>query len=386
LSFVEVYTSYTETIAKRKKNPKPLKMIKSLPKVYLLFTFCLLLPFIVRYYFKLKEVRNMENEQTNETKAETTNGNSLKQKKGVNKTAVILGTVLIVGGLIFAREMVRMNRSTAAQSNEIPPLSVRTSNAETRTLRAYLDVNGEIVSAQQVEVFPDAAGRLLRLNVTLGTWVSRGDVIGEVDPSRPGTTFMASPIHAPISGTVSRIPISVGATVSTNTSITAISVIDNIQINAFIPEREISGLSVGLKADVTLQAYPGVIFPATITHVSPILDSASRSKLITLRFDQNDRRINAGMFARIRLNTRTYENVLTIPAEAIVSKHGESNVFILHDNEAGLPKVQRQTITTGVTLSGWTEITSGLSEGSAVVIQGQQLLSGGETVRVIGGN
>jgi hypothetical protein len=40
-------------------------------------------------------------------------------------------------------------------------------------------------------------------------------------------------------------------------------------------------------------------------------------------------------------------------------------------------------VETCVTLNGLTEIKSGLSEGEAVVIQGQQLLSGGEAVRVI---
>jgi multidrug efflux pump subunit AcrA (membrane-fusion protein) len=90
-----------------------------------------------------------------------------------------------------------------------------------------------------------------------------------------------------------------------NTSLMAISLNENLEINARIPEREIAGLVTGLKAEVSLQAYPGEVFHATVNRVSPVVDSISRTKLINLRFDQEDRRINAGMFARLRLNTRS---------------------------------------------------------------------------------
>jgi Cu(I)/Ag(I) efflux system membrane fusion protein len=50
---------------------------------------------------------------------------------------------------------------------------------------------------------------------------------------------------------------------------------------------------------------------------------------------------------------------------------------------AGLPYVEPRAVETGVSLDGWTEIRSGLDEGEAVVVQGQQLLDGGEAVRVI---
>jgi RND family efflux transporter MFP subunit len=163
-----------------------------------------------------------------------------------------------------------------------------------------------------------------------------------------------------------------------------LSAIDNLEINARIPEREIACLRTGLKAEVTLQAYPGEIFSAAISHVSPVLDTPSRTKLITLKFDRNDSRINAGMFARIRINTRTYSDVLAVPSGALAARHGESVVYVLRD-EAGLLYAEQRGVTAGVTLDGWTEIRAGLDEGEAVVVQGQQLLSGGEALRLVSG-
>jgi multidrug efflux pump subunit AcrA (membrane-fusion protein) len=91
------------------------------------------------------------------------------------------------------------------------------------------------------------------------------------------------------------------------------------------------------------------------------------------------------MFARLRLNTRTYPNVLSVPAEAVTSIRGIDTVFVITTDEMGLPVAERREVNRGVTLQGWTEIRSGLNEGEAVIIQGQQLLSGGESVRIIGG-
>jgi multidrug efflux pump subunit AcrA (membrane-fusion protein) len=309
----------------------------------------------------------------------------MKKNRGIKTAGMVFGTMIIAGALIFGPGLLAAGDEQDGEINnsELPVFSVKTENAGKRTLRAFLEVNGDIVSGQEAGVFPDAAGKLVRVYAALGSQVRKGDVLAEVDPSKPGTSYMSSPVYAPISGTVSKTPLSPGATVSPNTSITTLSETGDLEITARIPEREIAGLRTGLKADVSLPAYPGETFTATVNHVSPVLDAASRTKLITLVFDRNDSRINAGMFAHIRLNTRTYDDVLTVPAEALVNRHGESAVYVLRDSAAGRPRAERRIVETGISLEGWTEIRSGLDEGEAVLVQGQQLLNGGETVQVI---
>jgi RND family efflux transporter MFP subunit len=196
---------------------------------------------------------------------------------------------------------------------------------------------------------------------------------------------MRSPVRAPISGFVAGMPLPVGSTVDTSTCIAAIALSGSPEITARIPEREIAGLAAGLKAEVFLPAYPGETFSATVSRVAPVLDAASRTKLITLSFDREDSRINAGMFVRLRINTRVYDNVLTVPGEALVERRGGIAVFVLRDAAAGQGHAQRRAVKTGVSLAGWTEITSGLDEGEKVIVQGQRLLAGGEAVRVIAG-
>jgi multidrug efflux pump subunit AcrA (membrane-fusion protein) len=311
----------------------------------------------------------------------------MEKKSTVRKGLFVMAIILVGAGFLFIPSIIsRGGNTTNAIPRRAPVFSVRTTNAEIQTLNAYLDVNGDIVSTQQADVFPDVAGRLVSMRVALGTYVQRGQLIAEIDPSRPGTTFMNSPVYAPISGFVSRTPLSVGMTVNTNTSITTISANGTFEISARIPEREIAGLVPGLKAEVSLQAYPGETFSATVTRVSPIIDSASRTKLIYLSFDQNDTRIRAGMFARITINTRSYTNIIVVPSEAVISSRGMNIVYVIERNNAGQPIAVGREVSRGVSLQGWTEIRSGLDEGETVIVQGQQILSGGEAVRIIGGS
>jgi RND family efflux transporter MFP subunit len=179
-------------------------------------------------------------------------------------------------------------------------------------------------------------------------------------------------------------PMSVGSTVSTGTVLMTIAVADTIEIEALIPEREVGQLRTGLKAEIRLEAFPGETFAATLTQVSPVVDPVSRTKKITMRFDRNDSRINSGMFARVKLNTRTYENVVSIPQEALVEHRGKTVVYVLDTLPEGTPIVEMRDVIAGVNVNREVEIKNGLESGESVVIQGQQFLTDGATVRVLG--
>ena len=306
------------------------------------------------------------------------------EKKKPLKMAVIIIIALIAVIFLFGPSILAGGGRVAADTDEAPVFSVRGQEVQRQTLTAHLEVNGDVVSTVQAEAVPDVGGILVAVSVNIGDFVTRGQVIAMVDPSRPGLVYQNSPVIAPISGIVSSTPLSTGTTVGTNTGITTISLNDNLEIKALIPERDIGGLDVGLKAEVSVQAHPGVTFSATVNRVSPIVDSISRTKLINLEFDHVDHRINAGMFARIRLNTLTFPNVLTVPAESVVSNRGADVVFvIITDNEGNL-SAERREVTAGVSLQGWTEIREGLRGSETVVVQGQRLLGGGESLRIIG--
>ncbi len=303
------------------------------------------------------------------------------------KKKVILFLVVagISGAFIFGLPLLAgnnkepgMERRGAPQS-EATVFSVWVEPAEVQTLQSYIEINGNIVSEQQVSVVPDTAGKIASVKVGLGSVVRKGQLVAEVDPSRPGTTYSMSPVYAPISGTVTSTPMAVGSTVSTASAITTISVMNDLEIEVLIPEKEVAQLYEGLKATVDLQAFPGEQFTAMVTNVSPVVDPASRMKKVVLKFDRNDSRINTGMFVRVKLNTRTYSNVVTIPSDAVVETRGSTYVFVLDGND----HVSMRKVDIGNSVDDLTEVKSGLQAGESVVVQGQQFLADGAAVKVV---
>lgn len=251
--------------------------------------------------------------------------------------------------------------------------------AERKDLHSYLETNGDVEADNTVEVYPDINGKLARLEVSLGSKVAKGQLLAMVDPSRPGSTYALSPVYAPISGTVTSLPLKAGATVSTGTVVGKIGDIDNLQVTALIAERDIAVLKVGLPAIITFEAYPGIEFSAKVFRVSPLVDSTSRTKTVYLSFEAEDPRINAGMYASVKLYTTVSKNCVTVPSDAVVNIYDKDYVFVINADST----VSRREVKKGVTVDGVCEIREGLQAGELVANEGVTVLSDGVAVRDI---
>ena len=255
--------------------------------------------------------------------------------------------------------------------------TVRSAEAVKKTLNDYVITNGEVESQSAVEVFPSMGGKVQQINVLLGSQVKKGDVIAKIDPSEPGTKYALSPVEAPISGSIVSTPLKVGTKVTTNSAVTMIGDIDNLQISASVPERYVSELKTGLKAEITVEAYPDVIFMATVSRVSPVVDAATRTKQVIMNFDKKDSRVNAGMFAKVKLYTSKYSGKLVVPSDAIITNDDDvSYLFVVNDDYT----VSRRTVKTGKSIDGMIQVTDNLMAGERVVYEGMLSLSGGANV------
>lgn len=255
--------------------------------------------------------------------------------------------------------------------------TVRSAEAVKKTLNDYVITNGEVESQSAVEVFPSMGGKVQQINVLLGSQVKKGDVIAKIDPSEPGTKYALSPVEAPISGSIVSTPLKVGTKVTTNSAVTMIGDIDNLQISASVPERYVSELKTGLKAEITVEAYPDVIFMATVSRVSPVVDAATRTKQVIMNFDKKDSRVNAGMFAKVKLYTSKYSGKLVVPSDAIITNDDDvSYLFVVNDDYT----VSRRTVKTGKAIDGMIQVTDNLVAGERVVYEGMLSLSDGANV------
>ena len=184
---------------------------------------------------------------------------------------------------------------------------------------------------------------------------------------------------APINGSIIKTPLKVGTKVTTSSAVTTIGDIASLQVTAKIPERYVASLCTGLKAEISLEAYPDAVFAATVTHVSPVLDVNARTKEIVLTFDENDTRINAGMFGKVKLYTLDYEGAVALPSDAVVTKGDKPYLYVVKSDDT----VEQREITLGQSVDGIVQVLSGIEEGERVVVEGGQVLSNGAKVRDI---
>lgn len=149
--------------------------------------------------------------------------------------------------------------------------------------------------------------------------------------------------------------------------VTVMSVIpqDKVTVTMSIDELDILSVSLGQKAQVTLDAVPGQSFEGTVTKIETTGSNAGgNSKFtVTMELDRTAQMIG-GMNVSALLTVGSHENVLTLPSEALTEEGTKVFVYTVYDEENGLSG--KQEVTTGASDGLITEIVSNLKEGDTV--------------------
>ena len=175
---------------------------------------------------------------------------------------------------------------------------------------------------------------------------------------------------APFNGIITKVDITKGETASAGkSSITLISS-SAFQVEAKIPEIDVSKVIVGNPVKVTLDAYgSSVIFEAVVSRVDPsaTMEGNVPTYKAIVSFKEIDARIKSGMTANVSIVTASKENTLSLPIRFVtVQENGTGVVQVLSGKEKKVTKV-----TLGIRGDdGTIEIISGiLSTDTVVAIQ-----------------
>ena len=302
----------------------------------------------------------------------------------MKKTRAKLPFILMAAAILSSALVSCKGKSekTAKEEETETIYAVNADIVQAGNLDDYLEFGGDVSSVSAVDVYPDAAGKISRIRVSVGDLVKKDQIIAYVDPSRPGMNYSENPVKAPISGRVTSFPPTIGTMVSQSYSIAKISDTDELQIKVNVAERFISRIRENQTAIVSFDAYPGVEFKARVFEVSPVLDTTSRTMLAKLKVEPADSRIKAGMYARVKLITDTIEGAVVIPNDAIVYRDGKPYVFTAK-SESAESSVNMVSVKEGLSVDNKTEIQEGLKEGDVIIVKGQSLLSDGSKVKIL---
>lgn len=174
-------------------------------------------------------------------------------------------------------------------------------------------------------------------------------------------------LRSPIKGIVTKQDAKIGEIISANSPIVSIMSENKFQIEANIPEVDITKVKISDAARITLDAYGNdVNFEAKVISIDPaenIIEGVPTYKT-TLLFTEEDGRLKSGMTANIDIMTQSRENVIAIPQRAVTIS-GESKTVKILVGENAAKEVE---IKTGIRDSeGNVEIIEGINEGDKVV-------------------
>jgi len=257
--------------------------------------------------------------------------------------------------------------------------TVRVTPISVGTIEKSVIINGEILARNQVIIYPTVGGKLVETRLGIGDRVASGQIVAMVDPSRPGEVYSRSPVVSTVSGTVLQAPYSIGDTLTTQSPVYTVGDLSSLLVETFVPERFVSSVRQGMRAQLRLEAISGETFNAEVIEINPVIDPASRTLKIRLRFLAPDSRIKAGMFATINLVTSRKVDVPVIQRTSVISTYGSWIVFTVDENNIA----RRREVTLGIDNEDFFEILSGLNMGEKVVSAGQNFLSDGDLVRIL---
>ncbi len=184
-----------------------------------------------------------------------------------------------------------------------------------------------------------------------------------------------SAIRAPISGIVSSRDIKLGENVAAGRETFRITETSELVAYLSIPQTELAKFETGHTATLEVDSMPGAEFAATIARISPTIDTRNGTFRATAIIDNESGDLAPGMFARFTIAYEKHEDVVIIPADAVIVEDSEVSVYVVSNGA-----VDKRLIETGVQSEGNVEVLRGLDAGENVVVVGQSSLREGSKV------
>jgi membrane fusion protein, macrolide-specific efflux system len=258
-----------------------------------------------------------------------------------------------------------------------------TAKVERGNIEITVQSTASVRPQNRLEIKPPIAGRVDQVLVREGdevkagqiiAWISSTDRAALLDAARARgpealahwqEIYKATPIVAPLDGTIIARSVEPGQTVTSADTLLVMS--DVLIVEAQVDETDLAQIALGQKVTVTLDAYPDQGFDAAVSHISyeaETVENVTIYKVEVLPTNMPEF-VRSGMTAGVTFTTRAATNVLILPAETVHDENGGKVVWE-SDPQNSEGKLSR-AISVGSTDGKNYEITGGLAEGDTVL-------------------
>jgi multidrug efflux system membrane fusion protein len=189
-------------------------------------------------------------------------------------------------------------------------------------------------------------------------------------------------IVAPVDGQTGALSVKVGSLVTANqTELTTVARVQPVYVTFSVPAvhlATIKGHMTNGKLPVTATPQDTEAQPASgvLSFVDNAVDMTTDTIKLKATFDNPDRRLWPGQFARVSLRLAVLPHATVVPAQAVQTGQDGQYVFVVKDDST----VEQRTVVQGQRVADDIVVTKGLKAGETVVTEGQLRLEPGSRV------
>ncbi len=349
-------------------------------------------------------------------------------------------SVFLVIGAIAAWKILTVRAIIAKMSQQKPPLTVVSSTKATEEIwQRRLHAVGSFAASEGITVTNELDGAVTQIAFASGAPVQQGELLvqldvsaeraqlanavagadlarinlrraqelrakdtnsqaeldlGEAQARQTAATADAlraviakKTIRAPFTGRTGIRQINLGQFLKGGTAIVTLQALDPLFFNFYLPQQDVTHLTVGQVVQITVDAYPGVVFAGEITAINPKVEETSRNLLVQATVRNQDERLRPGMFAALDVVLPRQDKLVTLPLTAISYNPYGNSVYVVENkgrDASGQPVlvVRQQFVQLGSQRGDQVAVLKGVNAGDEVVTAGQLKLRNGSSVQL----
>jgi cobalt-zinc-cadmium efflux system membrane fusion protein len=299
----------------------------------------------------------------------------------VTKLFVKPGDTVTVGQPLFtveATDMVQAQNDFIAASTGLNKARSAQNLAGIIDKRQRLLYEGKAVPLKEVQnaraVLDAAENDARSAEVALEAARNRLRILGKTDQEindfqEKGTINPATPIYAPIAGTIVQRKVGPGQYVGSGATdpVFIIGDLSTVWVVAFIRETEAPNVHVGQAIYFTILAYPERPFPANLSYVAAALDATSHRLFVRATVNNSAGLLKPEMFASVKVLTGEGDSAVGVPRDAVIYEGDTAHVWVVRDDEKA---IELRRIKVGLANGNMVEVVEGLSPSDRVIAKG----------------
>ena len=343
---------------------------------------------------------------------------------------LIVGLIVVLGGRIIEEQGRLAEAKKVAMKKEVPAVRVITLTLKPERLEDKISLPADIEPFEDLWVKAEVRGQVVSIPVKEGRLVKKGQLLVRLDDrdyrsrlarieanyrlagqdykrmadlvkkniaaenkldeiearledltaqrNEAQLSLDRTRITAPISGRLNEIKVKKGELLDVNQQVAQILQFKKVKVMVGVPESDVAAVFDLNEAEVTIEALGNRKVKGRKIFLSRQPRTLARLYDLELMVPNPDGRILPGMFGRVELIKKVFDQALAVPLYAVITQGDERFVYVEKDGQA-----EKKLIKLGV-LVGWqVHVEAGLNPGERVIVVGHRFLDDGQAVKVI---